>query len=187
MPANRRDFHANPIHAVVVRQWHGKDYGPGGKTVLLTNASVQKPLQVFDDDDDRSLIENCCMKETKQPWELGHSSQKTQRAVRVHGMLTLWMFALATAYRLPCEQEATGGAPIGWQRWRRQLLEPTRDKVIVVAQGYDGIFHIAEFALLMGVHLKDVPPGVGTRQEILATYSLPPETSFLCWNFRRFI
>jgi hypothetical protein len=48
--------------------------------------------------------------------------------------------------------------------------------VIVFAQGYDGIFQIAEFALLMGVQLEDVPPGVGTRQEILAKYGLPPET-----------
>jgi hypothetical protein len=59
--ANRRDFQANPIHAVVVRKWQGKDDGPGGKTVFLTNAPVAKPLQPFDDYDDRSLIENCCI------------------------------------------------------------------------------------------------------------------------------
>ena len=40
--ANRRDFQANPINAVVVRKWQGKDYGPGGKTVFLTNASVDQ-------------------------------------------------------------------------------------------------------------------------------------------------
>jgi hypothetical protein len=56
---NRRDFQPNPINAGVVRQWHGRDFGPGGKTVFLTNAPVEKPLQPFDDDDDRSLIENC--------------------------------------------------------------------------------------------------------------------------------
>ena len=116
------------------------------------------------------------MKETKQPWELGHPPQKTPRAVRVHVMFTLLMFALATAYRLQCAQEATGGEPVGWQRWRRQLLEQTRDKVIVFAQGYYGIFHLAEFALLMGVRLQDVPPEIGTRQEILAKYGLPPES-----------
>jgi Transposase DDE domain len=64
--ANCRDFQANPINAVVVRQWQGKDYGPGGKTVFLTNAPVDQPLRPFDDDDDRSLIENCCIKEAKQ-------------------------------------------------------------------------------------------------------------------------
>ena len=105
---NRRDFEPNPIHAVVVRTWHGQDYGPGGKTVFLTNASVQQPLQPFDDYDDRSLIENCCIKEAKQQWDLGHPPQKTGRAVRVHVVFTLLMFALATAYRLQCEQAAGG-------------------------------------------------------------------------------
>ena len=170
---HRRDFRPHPINAVVVRQWRGKDYGPGGKTVFLTNASVAKPLQPFDDYDDRSLIENCCIKEAKQQWALGHPPQKTDRAVRVHVMFTLLMFALATAYRLQCEREATGGEPVGWQRWRRQLLEQTRDQVIVFAQGCYGIFHLAEYSLLLGVKLKDVPPEIGSRQQVLAKYRLP--------------
>jgi hypothetical protein len=171
--ANRADFQANPINAVVVRKWQGKDYGPGGKTVFVTNAPVAKPLQPFDDYDGRSLIENCCIKEAKQQWELGHPPQKTDRAVRVHVVFTLLMFALATAYRLQCEREATGGEPVGWQRWRRQLLEQTRDQVIVFAQGHYGIFHLAEYSLLLGVKLKDVPPGIGSRQQVLAKYGLP--------------
>jgi hypothetical protein len=107
---------------------------------------------------------------------LKHPPQNTAQAVRVHVMFTLLMFALATAYRLQGEGEAIGGEPVGWQRWRRQLLEQTRDQVIVCAQGYYGIFHIAEFALLMGVKLKDVPPGIGTRQDLLAKHGLPPES-----------
>src|SRR5262249_61924857 len=47
--ANRHDFQVNPINAVVVRKWRGKGYGPAGKTVFLTNAAVDKPLQPFDD------------------------------------------------------------------------------------------------------------------------------------------
>jgi hypothetical protein len=170
--ANRRDFQANPIHAVVVRTWQGKDYGPGGKTVFLTNAPVDQPLRPFDDYDERSLIENCCIKEAKQQWELGHPPQKNERAVRVHVVFTLPMFALATAYRLQCQREATAGEAVGWQRWRRQLLEQTRDKVIVFAQGHYGIFHIAEYSLLLGVKLKDVPPDIGSRQQVLAKFGL---------------
>jgi hypothetical protein len=169
---NRRDFQPHPIHAVVVRLWPGRDYGPGGKTVLLTNASVERPLPVFDDDDDRRLIEHCCSKEAKQPWELGHPPQKTERAVRVPVVFTLLRFALATAYRLPREREATGGESVGWPRWRRQLLEQTREKVIVFAQGYYGIFPRAEYSLLVGVKLKDRPPGLGTRQDVLTKYRL---------------
>jgi hypothetical protein len=169
---NRRDFQSNPINAVVVRQWNGRDYGPGGKTVFLTNAPVDKPLRPFDDYDDRSLIENCCIKESKQQWSLKHPPQKTARAVHVHVLFTLLMFALATAYRLQCEREETGREPIGWQRWRRQLLAQTRDHVIVFAQDCYGIFHMAEYSLLLGVKLKDVPPGIGGRREILAKYGL---------------
>ena len=134
---------------------------------------MDKPLRPFDDDDDRSLIENCCIKEAKQQWDLGHPPQKTARAVRVHVIFTLLMFALATAYRLQCEREARGKEPVGWQRWRRQLLEQTRDKVIVFAQGYYGIFHLAEYSLLLGVRLKDIPPEIGSPQQALAKYGLP--------------
>jgi hypothetical protein len=159
----------------VVREWDGEDYGPGGKTVFLTNGSVDKPLQPFDDYDDRSLIENCCIKETKQQWDLGHPPQKNERAVRVHVVFTLLMFALATAYRLQCEREGRGGDPVGWQCWRRQLLEQTRDQVIVFAQGTYGIFHLAEYSLLLGVKLKDVPPDIGSLRQVLAKYALPAQ------------
>jgi hypothetical protein len=83
------------------------------------------------------------------------------------------MFAWATAYRLPCARGAMGGEPVGWQRWRRQLWEQTRDQVIVLAQGNDGIFHLAESSLLVGVKLKDVTPEIGSRQQVLAKYRLP--------------
>ncbi len=141
--------------------------------MFVTNASVDKPLGPFDDDDDRSLIENCCIKACQQQWDLGHPPQKTERAVRVHVMFTLRMCALATAYRLQCERAATGGEPVGWQRWRQQLLEQTRDLVMVFAAGCYGIFHLAEYSLLLGVRLQDKPPGIGTRQQILAKYGLP--------------
>jgi hypothetical protein len=144
---HRRACQANPIKAVVVRQWDGRDDGPGGQTVFLTNAPVDTPWRPFDDDDDRRLIENCCLKATKQPWDLGHLPQQHDRAVRVHGIFTWLMFAWATAYRLPCEQEAMRGEPVGWQRWRRQLLEQTRDRVMVFAAGSYGIFHLAEYSL----------------------------------------
>jgi hypothetical protein len=150
----RRDFQPHPSNAVVVRQWRGKDCGPGGKPVFLTTASLAKPLQPFDDGNHRSRMENCCSKEAKQQWEPGQPPPKTDRAVRVHVRFTLLMFVLATAYRLQCEREAGGGEPVGWQCWRRQLLKQTRDQVIVFAQRYSGIFHLAEYSLLVGIKLR---------------------------------
>ena len=139
--------------------------------MFLTHASVQQPLPPFAEDD-RSLIEPCCIKEAKQPWDLHHPPQNTARAVRVHGTFTRLMFALATAYRLQGEREALGAEPVGWQRWRRQLQEHNRDKLIVCARGYDGILPVAEYSLLLGAKRKDVPPGIGTLPEILARSGL---------------
>jgi hypothetical protein len=124
---------------------------------------VENPLQPFDNYDDRCLIENCCIKESQQQWSVKHPPQKTAWATLVHMMLTLLMFALMTAYRLQCAQDDTGNEPVGWQRWRRQLLQQTRDHVIVFAQDRYGLLHLAEYSLLLGVKLKDVPPGIGTH------------------------
>jgi hypothetical protein len=157
---------------VVVRQWHGWDDGLGGQTVFLTTAPVDKPLPPFDDDDDRSLLENCCLKESKPPWSVQQPPKKTARAVRVPVVCTLLMFALATAYRLQGEQADTGGEPRGWQRWRRQILEQTRNHGIVLAQNGYGIFQMAECSLFLGVKLKDGPPDISTRRQILAKYRL---------------
>jgi hypothetical protein len=129
------------------------------------------------EDDDRSLIENGCIKESQPPGSVKHPPQKTARAVRVHAIFTVLLVALATAYRLRREQADTGSEPVGWQRWRRQLLEQTRGHVIVFAQGCYGVFHLAEYSPLVGVHIKDRPPGIGPRQQILAKYGLSPPGS----------
>jgi hypothetical protein len=66
-----------------------------------------------------------------------------------------------------------GGEPVGWQRGRRQLLEQTREKVIVFAQGTYGIFHLAEYSLLVGGKLQAGPPEIGSRQQVLVKSELP--------------
>ena len=120
----RRDVQANPIKAGVVRKWNGKDVGPGGKPVFLTNASVQQPWEPCDDDDARSLIENGGIKERKPPWSLRHPPQKTARAIRVHVVFPLLLFGLATAYRLRCEAGEAGTEPVG----QDGLIQSTRHR-----------------------------------------------------------
>jgi hypothetical protein len=95
----------------------------------------------------------------------GHPSQKHERAVRVPVVYTRLLFTLATLYRLLCAQEATGGEPVRWQRWRCQRFEQSRDLVIVFAQGYDGIFHMPEDLLQVGVSIKDRPPGLARARK----------------------
>jgi hypothetical protein len=44
--------------------------------------------------------------------------------------------------------------------------------VIVFAHGGYGIFHRAAYSLLVGVKLKDVPPDIGSHQQVFK-YELP--------------
>ena len=62
----------------------------------------------------------------------------------------------------------------GTARWRARLKQENRDKVIVFVEDVYGIFHMAEFAILMGVRLKELPPHLGSREAILTRYSLSP-------------
>ena len=39
-------------------------------------------------------------------------------------------------------------------------------------QGDYGLFYLAAYSLLLGVRLKDKPPGSGTYQDILVKYGL---------------
>jgi hypothetical protein len=141
--ATRRDFPANPLKAVVVRPASGRDDGPGGQTVFVTNASVATPWPPFDDAAARRLLENGGIQDAKQPWDLGPPPPKHARAVRVPVACTRRRFAWATAAPGPCARDVLG-EPVGWQRWRRQLLGQTRAQVIVLAPGDDGIVPLAE-------------------------------------------
>jgi len=101
------------------------------------------------------------------------------------------VMALCTAFRL-C-QEAADTAPTatvaadadptltsallggeGTQRWRHRVTEENRDHVIVFIGPRYGIFHVAEFAVLAGLHLTTLPPGLGSPPAILARFGLGP-------------
>jgi hypothetical protein len=84
------------------------------------------------------------------------------------------MFALATAYRWRGEQEAEGSTSSGWQRWGRQRREETRDKVIVLAEGVYGIFHIVEDSKLLAASSKMYRWGSARGKQSLESTGLQP-------------
>ena len=195
---NRKDFGGNGINAVVVLTWENNEQKEDKGPVYLTNGPVQDPFAVFDDYDCRSVIENGIFKEGKHPWHLGHFPQKNEAGVMVHVFFTLAVMGLRTAFRLRKAQgapeskvEGTGKSRAeneawpgpagielldgqGTERWRRQLKEENRNKVIVFVGETYGIFHVAEFSILGGVRIKDIPQELGARQAILARYGMGP-------------
>jgi hypothetical protein len=54
---------------------------------------------------------------------------------------------------------------------------------MVFAEGCYGIFHLAEYFLLVGVNIKNRPPGIGTRRQILAECELIAHRyTYRCWG-----
>lgn len=143
--ANRKDFVANPINAVVVTAWAGTPYAVGHEPVFLTSLVVTQPLDVLDLYDLRSLIENTAFRELKQGWCLLSYPKKTAEAVRGHVLLTVLTFTLANAF------QTRQGHRLAQQGIRRQRAEADCGKVIVFAGDHYGIFDIEEVLILLGI------------------------------------
>ncbi len=111
----------------------------------MTSLSVEKPLEILDGYDLRSLIENCAFRELKQGWHLGKFPKKTDDAVRGHVFLTLLIFTLTNAYRTDIGQELTQ-AGIRRQRLAWQDV----NKVLIVAGDYYAIFDLEELLIILG-------------------------------------
>jgi hypothetical protein len=173
---NRKDFQANPINAVVVKTWENKP----SEVVYLTNRDVSRPMEVFNGYDERSLIENTCFREIKQSLHLEHPPQKTERGVRVHSFLVMWVLALTTAYRIEAKQIESVHeykSQKGVRRWRWELKEENRDKVIVFAGAKYGIYWVWELVMLLGLKVKEAPEGAKTEQEVLEKYGVETDSS----------
>ena len=63
----------------------------------------------------------------------------------------------------------------GLQRWRRQLQQDNRDKLIVFIADRYAIFDTHEFLVLTGVPLCHIPPHLGSREDILRRYACLPQ------------
>src|SRR5215210_3724948 len=143
--ANRKDFAANLINAVVVTAWEGNAYPRGDEPVFLTSLAVTTPLAVLDLYNLRSLIENTAFRELKQGWCLESYPKKTAAAVRGHVLLTLVTFTLANAWR------TQHGQALAQHGIRRQRAEAEGGQVIIFTGEVYGIFDIEEVFILLGV------------------------------------
>ena len=86
------------------------------------------------------------------------------------------------------EPEATPAAPAqdilayslfggqGTARWRRELAQHNRDKVIVFMGHRYGIFDTHELMVLSGIPVRDLPAHLGSRTDILRRYGCLPNS-----------
>jgi len=68
----------------MVTCWAGQEYKPGKEKVFLTSLDVNRPREVVDRYDLRSLIENCGNRDLKQGWLINKYPKKQVDAIRAH-------------------------------------------------------------------------------------------------------
>lgn len=64
----------------------------------------------------------------------------------------------------------------GTARWRRELAQQNRDKVIVFKDHRYGIFDTHELMVLSGIPVRDLPTHLGSRTDILRRYGCLPNS-----------
>ncbi len=173
---NRNDFTPNPINAVVVLHDPYKENNPNSDTlVILTNASVRKPLKVYDGYDARSEIENGCFREAKQAWFIERPSRNNADAFRAHVYLTLVTMALTTAFQTWMDQQdkrAKQGQQTDIRKFREKVRQENGNKLIVFDEDRYAIFDTYEVLILCGRTVLK-PTGVTERiskKDILLRY-----------------
>ncbi len=179
--AYKKDGRSNPINAVVVRTWDGKEYGPRGGPAYLTDLPVDKPFIAFDRYDERSVIENGLFKEGKGPWRLRRFPQKSAAGVQVHVLFVLAAMALTNAYRTVRRREEQKRQRklkeepwTGFEQYRREMRRKSKDQGIVFVGDCYGIFYLSELFILMGRKVKDLPAGIEKAEDILCKYGIAP-------------
>lgn len=95
----RKNHCPKPINAVLIREWDGKRRKPGEELVFLTNGPIDDPFVVFDDYDERSLIENTFHRETKQSFSLGALPKERANVLYAHTYMVLCSYAIIYGYR----------------------------------------------------------------------------------------
>jgi len=86
------------------------------------------------------------------------------------------MEEIATSLAQPTEpvwshEQLEGEGPL---RWRRRLRRVNRDLVIVFVGQHYGIFHASELLVLSGVPVRELPPHLGSREDVLRRYGCLP-------------
>jgi hypothetical protein len=180
---NSKAFEPKLVNAVVVLRWDGAPQDAEKEVVFLTTDPARDPFVAFDAYDDRSLIENMCIREAKEAWHLENHPKRSEAGVRVHAFFVFLCMALIAgfrAYKSKADEAERHGQDTGITRYRRKLEAHNRDKVAVFIGEHFGIFRNFEFALLAGVRVREREIMGESAEAVLRRYGvsdLPPDTS----------
>jgi hypothetical protein len=120
-----------------------------------------------------SLIENSCNREAKEHWFWEHHPKRAEAAVRVHAWFVFLCMALVVGFRLHTAQREEAerrGQDMGITRYRRELEQRNRNRVVVFQGQRFGIFRSWE-VMLLGANVRERGQMGETAQSVLARYA----------------
>jgi hypothetical protein len=151
---NNNGYEANKINAVVVKKWGNHEYNVHNAVTYVTNKNYKKPSEIFNEYDDRSLIENCLNREAKQGWSINKPLSRNKTSMTVHVYFTLSLFGMVNAYRSwELKQKKTKDV-FGIESWRRKIRRQNIDKSIVFKDEQYAIMYTEEVIVLIGGEIK---------------------------------
>ena len=110
-----------------------------------------------------------------EAWSHEHPPKKTKEGVHIQVYMTMAMKALTTAFLKWQEDQLkleALGKPSTWQMYRRKLKVLNRNKLIVFANEYFGIFPSHEVFMLANVPVRDTEKELNiTRDQVYAKYA----------------
>ena len=175
--ANSKTFEPRLLHATVVLRWDGALKDADKEVVLLTTDPSDDPFVAFDAYDDRSLIENTCNREAKEHWWLERHPKRSESGVRVQAYFVFVCMALVAGFRAfksKTDEAERRGQETGITRYRRQLAASNRDRLLVFIGEHFAILRSYEFALLIGVTVREREAMGETVEAVLRRYGARP-------------
>jgi hypothetical protein len=175
--ANSKTFEPRLLHATVVLRWDGALKDADKEVVLLTTDPSDDPFVAFDAYDDRSLIENTCNREAKEHWWLERHPKRSESGVRVQAYFVFVCMALVAGFRAfksKTDEAERRGQETGITRYRRQLAASNRDRLLVFIGEHFAILRSYEFALLIGVTVREREAMGENIEAVLRRYGARP-------------
>lgn len=175
--ANSKTFEPHLLQATVVLRWDGALKDADKEVVLLTTDPSDDPFVAFDAYDDRSLIENTCNREAKENWWLERHPKRSESGVRVQAYFVFVCMALVAGFRAfksKTDEAERRGQETGITRYRRQLAASNRDRLLVFIGEHFAILRSYEFALLIGVRVREREATGESVEVVLRRYGARP-------------
>ena len=150
-----------PINAVVVTRWGGKEIAEGKEKVILTSLDTDSAIKVIQLYGQRSLIENCNFRELKQAAALNalpqYKDKNASLTAKIH--MLLCVFALAV-FNTMVEAVYTNKMSVAEKvpknlREFRFMKRCEKAKVFILVKHYYHIYEMKEFMVFAGFTAVD--------------------------------